>query len=51
MILTGWEIFWQLHHQFFWCMYIYKMSSEAKEFNQIRKITAEKYSENKIHTL
>ena len=27
------------------------MSSEAKELTQIRKITAEKYSKNKIRTL
>ena len=27
------------------------MSSKAEEITQIRKITAEKYSENKIHTL
>ena len=28
-----------------------KMSSGAEELTQIRKITDEKYSENKIHTL
>ena len=31
--------------------YVYKMSNEARKHTQIRKITAEKYSENKIHTL
>ena len=30
---------------------MYKMSSEAKDFTQIRNINAEKYSENKSHTL
>ena len=32
-------------------VYMYKMGSEAKVLTQIRKITAEKYSENKIHIL
>ena len=30
---------------------MYNMSSGLKELTQIRKITAEKYSENKFHTL
>ena len=30
---------------------MYKMTSEEKDLTQIRNITAEKYSENKIHTL
>ena len=30
---------------------MYKMSSEAKDLTQIGNITAEKYSENKIHRL
>ena len=32
-------------------VYMYKMTSEAKVPTQIRKITAEKYPENKIHIL
>ena len=30
---------------------MYKMTNEEKDLTQIRNITAEKYSENKIHTL
>ena len=30
---------------------MYKMSSKAEKLTQIRKITARKYSENKIHTI
>ena len=33
------------------CLYMYKMSSRAKELTQIRTITAEKYLENKIHII
>ena len=29
---------------------MYKMSNEAKELTQTRKISVEKYSKNKIHT-
>lgn len=30
---------------------MYKISSEAKQLIQIKKITSEKYSKNKVHTL
>ena len=30
---------------------MYKMSNEAKELTQIRRITVEKYCKNKIYTL
>ena len=33
------------------CVFMYKMSSGAEGLTQIRKITAEIYSENKIHTI
>ena len=31
--------------------FIYSISSREKELTQIRKISADKYSENKVHTL
>ena len=54
MILTAQKHF-QLKRffSFFFFLFftIYRMSSKAEELTQIRKITAEKYSKNKIHTL
>ena len=45
------KIIEHLHHQKKILFYIYNMSRGAKELTQIRKITVEEYSKNKIHIL